>query len=523
MGSVQSSAKACWYSVTAAREFRQAIGNIMKRAGKPRGPPSAETSESYLLENPPYPEIVDLIQEMPSDHAEIIIIGSGITGAAAAFSVLRETKSENNLRRVLVLESRSMCSGGTGRGNGLLNCAPHEMYHRLRNTLGVHRARKIVKFQLLHTKVLMDLCQGMNWHEAEYREKEMVDLFLSEQDRELAFAKVKELRKVIPELKISSYNEAQARAGALTYDSATIWPFGFVNCVWNYLLNEYKPFLYMMTHTTVIGIEPLKKDPYAYVIHTTRGDFKCNHVVHATNAFAPDLVPGLCGKMTGILGTMAAIRPGYTFRAYDMGIRRAWSVVRGKTCDHVMQRPGDQAGAGTIIMSGGFSQATGHGASMIGGRETASDDGRKVKTWSGLMSVAGDLLPFVGRLDPHITGRWPDYESNRAFKDGHGQPDEWIAAGFGGDGLMWAWLSGTAVGIMVARTRARRANRDLGRPAGPLSEWFPGGLKPTLERLRDLHFNHITTRFIWSLLTNRGPTIFHEMPVGKRYRLCIVV
>ncbi|KAI1652316.1 uncharacterized protein F4817DRAFT_311203 [Daldinia loculata] len=305
---------------------------------------------------------------MPSDQAEVIIIGSGIAAAAAAYSVLAETRRVDNLRRVLVIESREMCGGGTGRGNGLLNCAPHEMFHRLRSTIGLHRAAALVRFQLAHIKLLGELCQAMGQDHAEFREREMVEFYLTERDRKIAFAKAHLFAQWVPEFKIATFGEDQARE--------TFWPFGFVNSVWHHLLRSNKQFLHIMTHTSVVAIDSFKGDPCkcgsliisthskkndGYVVRTTRGNFRCNHIVHATNAFAPDLVPGLRSKMTGILGTMTALSPGFSL--FNMGRRNAWSVVHGKTSDNAMQRP---SGQGDIIISGGFSRAAGHGASMIG-------------------------------------------------------------------------------------------------------------------------------------------------------------
>ena len=96
---------------------------------------------------------------IPSDKADVIIIGSGIAAAAVAYSVLAEYKRINKPRRVLVIEARDLCAGATGRGNGLLNCAPHEVFHRLRASVGLNRAAALVRFQLANIKVLDELCR----------------------------------------------------------------------------------------------------------------------------------------------------------------------------------------------------------------------------------------------------------------------------------------------------------------------------------------------------------------------------
>ncbi|KAF3070599.1 hypothetical protein GL218_00278 [Daldinia childiae] len=234
---------------------------------------------------------------MPSGQAEVIIIGSGIAAAAAAYSILVETKRMGNLRRVLVIESREMCGGGTGRGNGVLNCAPHEMFHRLRSTIGLHRAAALVRFQLAHIKVMRELSHGLDQDYAEFRDREMVEFYLTERDRKIAFAKAHLFAQWVPEFKIATYGKDQAR-----------------------------------------------------------------------------------------------------------------------------------------------------------------------------------------------------------------EPSEWISAGFGGDGLMWTWLSGIAVGVMLAGSEEMDIGREVGRPNGVLASWFPDELKPTIRRLRDSDFGNIAIRFIWSILTNREST-----------------
>ncbi|KAI1481414.1 DAO-domain-containing protein [Daldinia eschscholtzii] len=485
MGNAQSSQISSGYAEALARNSLTQFNTIMARADKP---------------------------EIPSDKADVTIIGSGIAAAAVAYSVLAEYKRINKPRRVLVIEARDLCAGATGRGNGLLNCAPHEVFHRLRASIGLNRAAALVRFQLANIKVLDELCRKMKWDIAEYRDVDHVEFYFSDRDRELAFRKVKLLSQWVPEFEIATYSEQQAQSrfktsrsvkGAISYDAAVIWPFGFVTSVWNYLLREYKDSLYLMTNTRVNSIETLGRDGHGYIVRTTRGKFRCNHLVHATNAFAPNLVPGLRNKMTGILGTATALRPGNSFNNSDMDHGQSWSIAHGKTCDYAMQRPIGLDGPKDIIVSGGFSHATGHGTSMIGGRETDSPSGRVIETWSGVLSATGDILPFVGHLDPSLTGRSPKPRRNKTKKYDYKYHGEWITAGFGGDGLTWAWLSGIALGAMIVGTENFDVKQETGRPGGTVAKWFPKELIPTLERFDERTFGDIALRFVWSILGNQ--------------------
>jgi glycine/D-amino acid oxidase-like deaminating enzyme len=94
--------------------------------------------------------------------------------------------------------------------------------------------------------------------------------------------------------------------------------------------------------------------------------------------------------------------------------------------------------------------------------------------WSGSLGPTADMMPFVGRLEPSLTGRTP-VKAN-LFKDAVGSmtlPEEWISAGYDGEGMINAWLCGVALGLMVLGREDISAVKTSGRPQGKLHEWFP--------------------------------------------------
>lgn len=104
--------------------------------------------------------------------------------------------------------------------------------------------------------------------------------------------------------------------------------------------------------------------------------------------------------------------------------------------------------------------------------------GRVKATWSGILGISADMHPWVGRLSPSMTGRSaPSRQSlsseqsgNKAFTSA--APGEWIAAGYSGEGMVHAWMSGKALAEMV-----------LGREReGNLAEWFPEILRVSTDR-----------------------------------------
>lgn len=92
-----------------------------KRAAIPVTLPRDNPTPSYWQDPPD--EIADLrSSESLPENADVVIVGSGITGAAVAWNLLQNDPT----RSIVMLEARQACSGATGRnGRGTLchtNC-----------------------------------------------------------------------------------------------------------------------------------------------------------------------------------------------------------------------------------------------------------------------------------------------------------------------------------------------------------------------------------------------------------------
>lgn len=101
--------------------------------------------------------------------------------------------------------------------------------------------------------------------------------------------------------------------------------------------------------------------------------------------------------------------------------------------------------------------------------------GGMLKSWTGILGMTGDRMPLVGRLQDKMTTAAAGSSSKPSEGKGDSAqaPSQWIAAGFCGEGMVWAWLSGTAVGIMIAGREEDELESVPGRPGGKLEEWFP--------------------------------------------------
>lgn len=89
-----------------------------ERAQIPVTLPRDNPTTSYWQDPPSYMADTRTTADLPK-KADVVIIGSGITGAAIAWRLLGETPSANGIDHaplnVVMLEARTACSGATGR------------------------------------------------------------------------------------------------------------------------------------------------------------------------------------------------------------------------------------------------------------------------------------------------------------------------------------------------------------------------------------------------------------------------
>ncbi|KAF7368406.1 Fad dependent [Mycena venus] len=91
-------------------------------------------------------------------EADVVIIGSGITGASVARSLLR---GDSKLQ-VVMLEAREVCSGATSRNGGHITPAWYHRYGELVEKSGKEAAEKLIKLQLSHIQDLLSVAQEFN-------------------------------------------------------------------------------------------------------------------------------------------------------------------------------------------------------------------------------------------------------------------------------------------------------------------------------------------------------------------------
>lgn len=174
---------------------------LAERIASPPGLPVPHPTAPYWLDDPPFPHLVNLQNDIPAT-ADIVIIGSGITAAASARSVLELMTSPV----VVVIEARELCGGATGRNGGHIKVSPYEAYGKLKERLGRERALEVVRFQMRHLGLFLGL--GGRFPAGEVRAVETVDLFLERRQWERAVGLVEELGG---EVEARVWEEGEAR------------------------------------------------------------------------------------------------------------------------------------------------------------------------------------------------------------------------------------------------------------------------------------------------------------------------
>jgi hypothetical protein len=185
---------------------------VLERIRASPGLPVPNPTTPFWAQNPPFPALVNIggNTRFFADEAEdgrvldVVIIGSGMTGAGAAWGLLKGNAKGGSsaalcpMPRVLMLEARSICSGATGRNGGHIKGEPYDSFHNLRQKYGVDRAREILRFRRGHVNILAGLQEATlpEFEKAEIRKVETLDLFTEKETWEEAKERVELLRRV---------------------------------------------------------------------------------------------------------------------------------------------------------------------------------------------------------------------------------------------------------------------------------------------------------------------------------------
>ncbi|KAH9891207.1 FAD dependent oxidoreductase [Cubamyces lactineus] len=503
---------------------------------------------------PPKSDPIDLPQ-----HADVVIIGSGITGTSVAYNLLAREAGLS----VVMLEARQVCSGATGRNGGHVNPPLYHDYAELKEKYGAEVAKTMVAFRRAHLAEVRRIAieEGI-LQESQVRETEHLDVFTCPKAFAESKAKLAEWRAAMPlesssfvayerEEAIKKYRLSDQVLGCISNSGGAMHPYHYVTSLLSILLDRHSDSLQIFTQTPCTGISTSSSvdssSAAAYAVVTPRGTIRATHVVHATNGWCSHLLPALRAKIAPARGAMSAQRPGTSLNRSTLAGARSYVFYRGTAgYDYLTQLPdagehggdlGDES-ENELMFGGGWAQACDDGLPEIGiaddsvvnhasqsylagalpqyfglqnwggdvsAPETEEGDGgdgvrwnpgRTKAQWSGVLGISADLLPWVGRVPAKLTKRSPPKQHKilRAHDEGGkdearrlvhlAAPGEWIAAGYSGEGMVHAWMSGKALAHMIL-------DKD-----DEIRDWFPDILRVTEQRWKNADFDRLVSRFI---------------------------
>ncbi|KAK7998343.1 26S proteasome regulatory subunit N1 [Apiospora arundinis] len=319
-------------------------------------------------------------------EADVVVIGSGLTGAFIAHRLL-SSDSTSKPKSVVILEARTAASGATGRNGkshsvAVLPTAWCSVASSAR-TLDANGHLQGVTSNLTVTVALPHTLSCT----AQRLPKSNAPLKLSTTERRLPtlenglaeetdlvqsrsaddprnpYKGFKEAGGDVSEITVFEKAEAEETLrvsncyGAITYPAASLWPWKLAIAV---LKKGIDLGLQLHTNTPITGVSAADGSSGRCKVTTNRGDIMASKVIHATNGYSPHLLPELEGRIIPLKGHVSAIVPP---PAYDeQPLSTSFAFVDDEDYDYLIQRPGPKKyliwGGGEIAhpegLTGGF-------------------------------------------------------------------------------------------------------------------------------------------------------------------------
>ncbi|KPI44777.1 uncharacterized protein AB675_8557 [Cyphellophora attinorum] len=434
---------------------------------------------------------------------DIVIIGSGITAASVAWHLLTQSPELN----VTIVEARGVCSGATGRNGGRINATAVQDFDKYTKIFGRDHAMQIVRFELAHWREMWELVRSIGpelIEKSEYRYiSALLAVFEDDQLNELrrmlisfetSFPDVRNKWRIVEKQEMrTTYGIGNAVGGLLGMAGAA-WPYRMVTGIFEHLKNKFPSRFWIHENAPVFTVRRDDSQTPPYTLGTAYGAIRAKHVIHCTEGHTAHLVPKLGGILVPRRGQMTVQNPGKDFPKHKL---QSWSFYMQGVFDYSTAN----AKTGEIFIGGGEPENRKYSAGVssdaenelgalahldgvlptaLGIQNWGSDQIGKPRVkaaWTGIMGFSLDHAPFVGPLPEALLDRPLGTSDSR----------EWISAGYGGYGMVNAFLCGKALAMMVL---GKNDQVDLPRPYF-LTEQRAGALLKELKRVQGSNEEHI--------------------------------
>ncbi|OOQ88527.1 hypothetical protein PEBR_12522 [Penicillium brasilianum] len=373
--------------------------------------------------------------------AKYVVIGSGISGALAAFELLETgVKAED----VVILEAREAASGASSRNAGHVRPDAFRGFNAYSKVHGPEQALKIIANERLVLEKVDEFVKKYNVP-CDFNLSTTFDVCMTPE-----FAKYeaesleayKEAGGDISHIKFYEGPEAQAKTRIPGAIAAYEWPAGSshpAKLAQFLLQSAIERGASLFTFCPVTEVKP--NGSSLWDIHTPRGIITAEKVIHCTNAHAALLLPQLEAYIRPNRAQAHSIVPTPAFAA-ENALQNTFSLRYSLHHFYsLIQRKGD----GTLILGvsrsnptlspetldGRFSIDDSHFSEEIGqdalrnfhslfpdyapdGKPNLHGEGLD-HAWTGIIAMTTDSVPFVGAIDS--------------------LPGQYICAGFNGHGM----------------------------------------------------------------------------------------
>jgi glycine/D-amino acid oxidase-like deaminating enzyme len=453
----------------------------------PRGFPQPNPTVSYWQVPPHAIANHRTTPSLPiSTTFDVVIIGSGISGAAVAHKLLLRQPQLS----ILMLEARTAASAASGRNGG--HCRPGWWlnFKKYATSFGEDEA---LKFEQLEGQNVQDIADFVRKHEVQcdFQDVETADTYHDEK----AFAEVLDILRVRdeaisrhPEMKISSHKRVwqgqDARdhlglpnvLGAVTYPAHTQNPYLLVCKMLELSLEKG---LNLQTNTAALAVKPVsagQADDATWEIQTDRGAVRAKQVVLATNGYTNALHRGIAETefLNPSRSQVTAVRSTRDLSNHQAQGKSVGLNDRGSG-DYFMIRAPGLAGEGDVLYGGGRSisktremgvtddstindEIAAHLKSSVPEifGQSWGNGSIQVRDWSGITCYTPDTFPLVGQVP--------------------GEPGLWASVGMNGHGMAMAYRSAEALVEMMT--------------TGQEPDWFPRSFRIARaweKKTTDLH------------------------------------
>lgn len=458
--------------------------------------PAAAPCTSYWQQTPD--EIADLrsTADLP-DNADVVIIGSGVSGSSIAYNLLT-AKPE---LKIVMLEARQAASGASGRNGGHTKTATYRSFVENVAAVGEDEAVKISKLEYNCMAAVHDFIKG-NFINCDGKRCDTVDIFYDQGHLDEAKKSVAMMEALIGDTHPCAvhhfYSPEETKAkffaenslGSIRYEAGSLSAYKLTIGILKLAIQRG---LNLQTNTPVTSIQK-EAGPYGNNIwhaKTDRGTITTSTLILATNGYTAGLYPKLDQVIVPFRGVVTAQRPGQKL-PYSGNLPMTYSFVYKEGYEYMITRPSitstsepsingtmEEPQSYDIVIGGGLTKTPNRGNSefyTIDDTKSSIPDsissyldactpdffgtswgphhpqGTRRYLWSGIMGYSADGHPLVGPM--------PDEEGL------------WIDASFQGHGMVLCWLCAQAVSEMI-----------LGKDGPELDTWFPKSFRVTPERL----------------------------------------